>query len=375
MTNAPALFRSLLVYGICLPLAVVLGYFLATPLEFTSLGLEVLVLSVLAAPVLLRWHHIWLIAVWNSTAVLFLVPGRPQVWMGLAAISLAISILQYAINRNMRFLSAPSVAWPLLFLIAVVLITARLTGGLLSIRSLGGDTYGAKRYFFIMAAVMGYFALISRRIPPKRAGLYVALFFLGSATMVIASLPGIINPAFNFLFLVFPVSSLDALTDQNSVVGPVNAVERVFGLADLGLAVFCLMLARYGIRGVLDTTKPWRLAVFSSFVLAAMLSGFRSTFVLFLMTFALLFYLEGLHRSRLLLPLVFVLLVGGTLLGVFAARLPLAVQRSLTVFPFLDLDPVARVSARRIHRVAPAIVGGAGATNPAVSPRRQRLQL
>ena len=73
---------------------------------------------------------------------------------------------------------------------------------------MGGDTIGGKKYFTFLAAVMGYFAIINRRIPPKRAGLYVALFFLGAATLAIANLPGIISPAFNFLFLMFPVASL-----------------------------------------------------------------------------------------------------------------------------------------------------------------------
>ena len=344
MTNAPALFRSLLVYGICLPLAVVLGYMLATPLEFRSFGMVVIVLSVLAVPALLRWHHIWLIVAWNTTAVLFFMPGRPQLWMLLAAISLAISILQFTINRNLRFLSVPSVAWPLLFLLAVIVITARLTGGLLAVRVLGGDTYGARKYFTMLAAVMGYFAIISRRIPPKRAGLYVALFLLGAATMVIASLPGVINPAFNFLFLFFPVS-VDALAGQISVVGPVGMPVRVLGMAELGFAVFGVMLARYGVRGVLDLTKPWRLAVFCFFGLASLLGGYRSTLVVLLMIFALLFYLEGLHRTQLLLPMIIGLLAGGGLLAAFAGRLPLAMQRTLTVLPFIQLDPVARMDA------------------------------
>ena len=62
-----------------------------TPLDFTTVGMVVIVLSVLAIPLLLRWHHIWLIAAWNTTAVLFFMPGKPQFWMGLAAVSLAIS--------------------------------------------------------------------------------------------------------------------------------------------------------------------------------------------------------------------------------------------------------------------------------------------
>jgi hypothetical protein len=341
MTNAPALFRSLLVYGICLPLAVVLGYMVATPLDLTSLGMEVIVLSVLAIPLLLRWHHIWLIAAWNSTAMLFLIPGKPAVWMLLAAISLVISILQYAVNRNMRFLSAPSVAWPLLFFTVVILATARVTGGLFSARVFGGDTYGSKKYFEMLAAVVGFFAIISRPIPPKRAGLYVLLFFLGAGTAAIANLPGIVNPAFNFLFLFFPVMSTNAF-DQNSVVGPMGLPTRFFGLANLGLAVYCLVLARYGIRGLLDATKPWRLGLLCLAVPVSMMGGFRSTTILLALTFALLFYFEGLHRTRFLLPAIFVLLLGGSLLTLVAARLPYAVQRSLAFLPIISIDPMVR---------------------------------
>jgi O-antigen ligase len=39
-------------------------------------------------------------------------------------------------------------------------------------------------------------------------------------------------------------------------------------------------------------------------------------------------------------------LAGGGLVTVFATRLPLSVQRSLTVLPFIQLDPLARMSAQ-----------------------------
>src|ERR1019366_5304872 len=145
MSNASALFRSLLVYGVCLPLAVFLGYLLATPYDLTTIGVVGVVLLVLAIPLLLRWHHAWLIVTWNTTAMVVFLPGRPQVWMALAAISFTISILQYALNRRLKFLHVPSVGWPLILLTVVILITARLTGGI-GFRILGGDTYGGKRY-------------------------------------------------------------------------------------------------------------------------------------------------------------------------------------------------------------------------------------
>jgi hypothetical protein len=347
MSNASALFRSLLSYGICLPLAVFLGYMLAAqnPLNYSTIGVVVVVFSVLAIPLLLRWHHAWLIATWNCTALLFFVPGRPQVWMGLAAASLTISILQYTLNRRMKFLHVPAVAWPLLFLTAVILLTARLTGGF-GVRVLGGDTYGGKRYFVVLAAIIGYFAIINRQIPPKRAGLYVALFFLGSATMAIANLPGVISPSFNFLFLLFPVADPSVFTNQDSVVGPSGVASRVMGLAPMGLSVFYTMLAFYGIRGVLDTSKPWRLVVFCFFVLVALYAGYRGGVIIVCLTFAFLFYLERLHHTRLLLPVVFGSLAVLGAAALFANRLPWAVQRSLAIVPFIQIDPLARMSAQ-----------------------------
>ncbi len=210
MSNASALFRSLLVYGLCLPLAVVLGYLLANPLDFTTVGVVVVIVFVLAIPLLLRWHHIWLIAAWNTHRHAVLCAGQAvRSGWGWPQPVLAISILQYTLNRKMRFLHVPSVMWPLLFLTRRDSDHGARSPAASGLGFLAGTLTGARRYFIVLAAVMGYFAIINRRIPPKRAGLYVALFFLGGATMAIANLPGMVSPAFNFLFVVFPVASLD----------------------------------------------------------------------------------------------------------------------------------------------------------------------
>ena len=87
MSNASALFRSLIVYGLCLPLAVVLGYLLADPLDLTTVTVVGIVLFILMIPFFLRWHHAWLIAAWNMSAVLPFLPGHPSACMTLVAIS------------------------------------------------------------------------------------------------------------------------------------------------------------------------------------------------------------------------------------------------------------------------------------------------
>jgi hypothetical protein len=345
MSNASALFRSLIVYGLCLPLAVALGYLLANPLDSTTVIVVGIILFILLIPPLLRWHHFWLIAGWNISAVIFFLPGHPSFWMPMTALSFLIAVLQYTINRNLKFLYVPSVTRPLLFIAAVVLITARLTGGI-GLKALGSSVHGGKYYISILAAIVGYFALTSRQIPRKRVGLYVALFFLGSATMSIGELPRILPSSLNFLFMVFPVMGGSVEAQQSSTaVGAVGNFSRISGLSTLGMGLFSTLLACYGIRGLfLESGKPWRIPVFAACALVALLGGFRSALIIMFMTFMMLFHLERLYHTRLLPLLVISALLGGTLVVAFANRLPFYVQRSMAFLP-IDIDPVARLSA------------------------------
>jgi len=319
---------------------------LANPLEYDTLILVGIILFVLMIPLFLRWHHVWLIATWNTTAVLFFLPGRPAVWQAMAAISFSIAVMQYTINRNNKFLHVPSVAWPLIFLTAVVLITARLTGGI-GLKAFGSAVYGGRNYIGILLAVIGYFALTSRQVHPKRARLYVTLFFLSAATFAIGELPRVLPPGFNFLFLVFPVMVGSPLTDQGSAVaGPVNVLTRITGLGVLGIALFNVMLVRYGIRGILsEPGKNWRPIILAASLVVGLSGGFRSLLIHMVMTFAVLFYLERLHRTRLFPLLVLAIVLVGTLVGVFASRLPFSMQRSMAFLP-IDIDPMARLSAQ-----------------------------
>ncbi len=341
MTSASTLLRSLLVYGLCLPLAVFLGYMMGTP-DPTTFVVVLIVIFVLMLPLILRWHHVWLIAVWNTTAVIFFLPGSPQLWMGMAALSLLMSILLHMLNRDERFLWVPSITVSLIFLGVVVLVTARLTGGF-GLRAFGSEVHGGRRYFQLLAAIMGYFALTGKRIPQERALLYVSLFFLGYATLAVGNLAGMISPAFNFLFLLFPVEDLSAL--RNDPVTTTGLIMRSGGLTMLGMGVFCAMLARYNLRGVFDLRRPLRLLLFGAFVLIGAYGGFRSMMVqLFLMAGAL-FWLEGLYRTRVLPTTITLAVLGGALLFAFAPSLPRSIQRSFAFVPMIHIDPAVRADA------------------------------
>lgn len=339
MSNPSVLFRSLLIYGACVPVAVFLGFLLAEPLDIFTFAVVGALFLVLLSPLFLRYYHPWLLASWNMSAVLFFLPGHPQLWMGMTAIALLIAVLQFVMSREHRIISVPEVTRPLIALAVVVIITAQATGGI-GLRSFGSEIYGGKRYFLIVIAILGYFAIVSRRVPPRRAYLYVALFFLGSCTMAIGSLAGRMPSQFSFLFWIFPVESLAYMSAVSHSV-----ITRSWGLALLSLGIFCAMLAKYGARGILNMQRPYRLVIFLAVVFVGLLGGFRSILIIYILAFGLLLYLEGLLQTRLLPALLLTVILGGALITAFATHLPLSVQRTLAFLP-IRIDPIAKLDAQ-----------------------------
>src|SRR5581483_2407104 len=103
MANTFAVSRSHLIYGVCLPLAVLIGYLLAEPLESGSVAVVVLVMSVLSIPLLMRWHHPLLIFSCNAMILPYFVPGRPELWMIMVVVSLFFSVLNRSVGQDLKF--------------------------------------------------------------------------------------------------------------------------------------------------------------------------------------------------------------------------------------------------------------------------------
>ena len=337
--NAAAILRALIVYAICVPVAVWVGYMLTSVAEWDSresliyAGLFVLVLCI---PLLLRWHHLLLVFCWNLSLVVFFLPGRPNVSLPMIVLSLGISVLQRATNKDMRFIPAPQITWPLLALTAVVIGTAKLTGGI-GLHSLGSDVMGGKKYVTLMVGILGYFALTARRISPRQAGLYVALFFLGGCSNVIGDLVSFIPSAFSFIFMFFPV---------NAYAFSVGAADnlRLSGLCVASSAVFSFMLAKYGIRGIFLSGKLWRPLVFILFSILVLYGGFRSAVISCAVLFVIQFFLEGMHRTNLLPIFMFIGISLAVVVVPLADKLPYTFQRALAFLP-LNINPTARIDA------------------------------
>lgn len=297
MNNTIAIIRSLIIYGLCLPMAVYIGYLLANPADRVGLTIIVAACFLPLIPALLRWHHLMLIASWNMSMVLFFIQGSPYLWMAMTAISLSLTLLQHILKRNVEFAATRSVIIPLLFLTFVIGITAKLTGGI-GLAAFGSESLGGKRYIQMFCAIAGFFAITSHRIPAGRANLYIGLYFLGAVTSAIGSLAPWIPSGLRIIYALFPVDKLELLT---SGLGSRDFV-RLGGLTVAAMGVLCFILARHGMgglfgigerwrflplqfRGGFGINQPWRILVFLGITYVMLSGGYRSfaiTMILFL---------------------------------------------------------------------------------------------
>ena len=344
MTGSLALPKKLIVLGIVLPLAALIGYLLAEG-EFESLAVVGVLAGVLAIPLVLRWHHLMLVVSWNLSVTLFFLPGTPPPWILAAMISCGLILLAKIMDRKTVLLNAPAVTWSLLALAFIVIFTMVMTGTL-GIRSLGGSSYGGKKYFLILFAIIAYFGLSAVRIPSDKTNLYVAAFLIPGLSPVLANIIYNLGPGLWFLFALFPVDSVMLqVSDDFAMDGFSSGMGRIQGLAFGSTALLCYLLARYGVRGMLDLRRPWRGLGLLTVLVVGLYGGFRSVLILNCALIILQFFLEGLHRTR-----VFPMLVIGSV-GVmvcvipFARQLPLSMQRAISILP-IDVSPAARMDAK-----------------------------
>lgn len=337
MTNTQSLFRSLIVYALCIPLAIYLGYVLTDPLTRSTFIIFSIVLALLCAPFILKYHHHFMLLSWNTTAVLFFIQGRPQLWMAAIALSFGISFTQRILNKDTPTVRVPELTRPLILIVLVVLVTAQLTGGI-GMQALGGSVYGGKRYLYMLLAVLGYFALVAQRIPRERLNLCLGLYFLGNCTALIGDLFPVLGNSFPYLFWVIPPYQLR--------VGELHVgFARLGGITAASTGIFAFMMAKYGIRGIFMSGKPWRVIALLFFTGIGLYGGYRSMLLSCLAIFIVQFFLEGLHRTKLLPALGLSVATLIALALPFASQLPPTVQRSLAFLP-LPIDPMVQQSAR-----------------------------
>ncbi len=325
-------------YALAIPLAIIVGVSVADPTRPASLLTLAMILGLGLAPLVLRFYHESLIIAWNSALVIFFLPGRPTLAMALVGLCMVMAVVNRAMVRQPLTLPARSVAAPLIVLGFVVVVTAALTGGITG-RAFGGEMWGARRYVATGFGILGFLALVSRQIPATRVRLVTGLFLLSAVTSALSDLAYAMGWNFLFLLLSTDVALMQAISE---VMG---SFVRLTGVCWAAWAVLNFMMMRYGISGLLDLTRPWRGLIALAAFAATMLGGYRSYIVLTAALFTLLFFLEGLHRTKVLAIALAITAIAITAVLPNVRSLPLSIQRSFSILP-IDVDPVARHDAQ-----------------------------
>jgi hypothetical protein len=319
--------RLLIAYAIAVPLALILGYLVSSPDSFSFAAIA-MILFFLALPLILKWHHALLIIFWNSAFNAFFLPGQPHFWVVMAALSFGISFINHVVFQK-PWLRATGLTFPLLLLAVVVLFTALCRGGI-GIRALGGTSYGGRYYVYVLGAILGFFGLAAVPVPIAKGRKLADWFFLSGTTYALSNLVFVFGPAFYFLYYLVP--SDYAMGQAASEFGMAD-VDRLTGLAPASFAALCFLLTHYGIRGLLEWTKPWRVLFLLIIVGGCFFAGFRSAIVMLFLIFAFQFYFEGLHRTHLLPIVIAMAICGMAPILVFANKMPNAVQRAISFLP------------------------------------------
>jgi hypothetical protein len=315
----------LITYAVCIPLAIVVGYLLTDPLHYSTLGFFALIAAILVSPLFIRWYYPMLVFGLSCPMICFFLIGKPPLAQVMVVISLMVAVSQRILSGETRFMRVPVMTWPLLFIAAVTYMTAELNGGI-GLHSMGGGTGGGRKYIDIFIGVGVFFALTSQTIPRHRRNLYLMLYMLPGLLGMISDLFPFLPSPLNEINLLFPPT-------QTYEEGVTLGTTRLSSLSFAVGTIMCYMLARYGLRGIFSLRQPWRAGFFVASFLLSMLGGYRSSLAGMLIALTLMFFLEGLHRSRILPVVLLGGILGFTVLATCSDKLPFTFQRSMSFLP------------------------------------------
>jgi hypothetical protein len=316
----------------------ILGYLIATP-DMASAAVVGMVLFFLALPLFIQWNNGLLIFFWNSAFIAGFLPGQLQIWTIFAMLTFVMGMVHRVMGHR-SFLRAPELTKPILFLAAVVVLTAKIQGGV-GLRVLGSGSFGGKNYFYVLSAIIGYFALTSQSVSILKSTRAVKWFFLSGLSQGLSNLAYTLGPAFYFIFFFVSTASAEG---QAAADWRPDLVKRLASLAPCATGLLGFCLARWGLRGLLAWNKPWRPLLFIAALTTALFSGFRSEILLLGVLLVVQFIIEGLWKTAVLPAFAFLGVLCLIPMLLFANKTPGAVQRALAFLP-VRIDPQVRYEA------------------------------
>jgi hypothetical protein len=123
-----------------------------------------------------------------------------------------------------------------------------------------------------------------------------------------------------------------------------SEMVRLAGFTFAGMGICQFILCRFGIRGLLTLERPFRMLALIAALFLTLLGGFRSGLLTIAILITLMFFLEGLHRTRVAIAAFLGIVLCGVLVVPLARKMPLSVQRALAVLP-IELNPIAKRDA------------------------------
>lgn len=329
--NSTMISRAQLLQGLCLSLAALIGFLLADPLRFSSFAVLGVLGAILCWPLFARWYHPLLVFSFHSAFILAFLPGNLPLWAYLAAGGFLLAVFHRSINPEVRLWSPGGVPWALLVIAGVVVLTALANGGL-GFKALGSASTGSKKYVFILLGIAAYFVLVSRPVSRQWALAYIALFCLSGLTGLLAHGVYLAGGGFYWLFnIIDPSPAVGQAMAEWDVQG--RTVFRSTGTVMAASAILGLLAAKYGMRDLLDLKRPWRLLFLVVCIAGGSLGGFRSFLLGSVIFLGVVFFLEGLHRTRYLALIVALGVTAFGVLSLCATRLPEGVQRAISFLP------------------------------------------
>ena len=329
-------FRNLLIFLAIIPLAIVLGYQVAsgTTMGYAAVGLCVMMVAI---PFMLRFYEPIFVFSVNSAFLIPFLPGQPEVKLLMSLFVIGLAVVDRTINKKTR-MSLPKSIWlPSLFLLGVIVLTMLGRQGFGG-RALGSEMWGAGKYVDIFKAFAILLAFSMIRIPREHVWKYTAIFFLSAMTYSISNVVYSLGSDFRWLFYFLPTETA-VLQHIGETMG-YSGVVRLSGVAFACMAMIHYMLARYGINGIINTWKFWRILTFAGVIVLSMMGGYRAVLIVIALIMIFQFFYEGLHRTAALPIYACIFFIVSVLTIANIQRMPLAVQRSLSFLP-VEVDSVA----------------------------------
>jgi len=332
-------------YGVIGVTALILGFFLAANL------LTILLLVSGLAWLMLLPYHAYLsfylaMTTLGSALILPFLPGRPYLWEFAALLAWTGVVMTFSLRRYQPDFPAVFRANRLLFWASagycLVLVVTMFHRGF-GLRILGSGQMGGRFYIQqLICAVFPLLFIMVRTDEKLLTRLFVAQCLLTSTYLVSDFVFSMASHRFFVLLQFFELPN-DALNFEMQALR--FGVRRFQSLAFCGQGFIFFLLVFYNLKEFVSRRGVWLLPLITAVFGLSLLSGHRVVIAIVGMTLLFCGYAQRFFTIRNCL----VGFIGGlvllALLYSYADRLPLALQRSISVLPGLRIDSQTKMDA------------------------------